>query len=190
MTNVDMTNIEKKPVRIGIAGLSHDHVFEILRRPKRGDVEVVGIAEADRALAERYAQFADALEKDMREGRLPEMLVVVPRGVGTWFVDSSGGGSRYATFLNRTLVPYVDARYRTVASRGSRLVAGISMGGYGAFKTAFAYPERFAAAASFSGALSVEFIRLHPDDARRHQGQHRHFGHAAFREGQIGAISF
>src|ERR1039457_6836332 len=84
---------------------------------------------------------ADALEKDMREGSLPEMLVVAPRGVGTWFVDSQGGVSRYATFLTRTLVPFVDARYRTVASRGSRLVAGISMGGYGALRWALAEPD-------------------------------------------------
>ncbi|HSB64755.1 MAG TPA: alpha/beta hydrolase-fold protein [Thermoanaerobaculia bacterium] len=96
---------------------------------------------------------ADALEKDMREGRLPEMLVVVPRGVGTWFVDAPGGGSHYATFLNRTLVPYVDARYRTVASRGARLVAGISMGGYGALRWAFAEPDLFCAAGGLSPAV-------------------------------------
>lgn len=46
----------RKPVRIGIAGLNHDHVFEILRRPQRGDVVVVGIAEPDHGLAERYAK--------------------------------------------------------------------------------------------------------------------------------------
>jgi S-formylglutathione hydrolase FrmB len=96
---------------------------------------------------------ADALEKDMREGSLPEMLVVAPRGVGTWFVDSQGGVSRYATFLTRTLVPFVDARYRTVASRGSRLVAGISMGGYGALRWALAEPDLFCAAGGLSPAV-------------------------------------
>ena len=96
---------------------------------------------------------ADALEKDMREGRLPEMLVVVPRGVGTWFVDAQGGVSRYATFLTGTLVPFVDARYRTVASRGARLVAGISMGGYGALRWAFAEPALFCAAGGLSPAI-------------------------------------
>src|SRR5512141_1541421 len=96
---------------------------------------------------------ADALEKDMREGRLPEMLVVSPRGVGTWFIDSQGGVSRYATFLARTLVPFVDARYRTSASRASRLVAGISMGGYGALRWALAEPDLFCAAGGLSPAV-------------------------------------
>jgi S-formylglutathione hydrolase FrmB len=96
---------------------------------------------------------ADALEKEMRAGRLPEMLVVSPRGVGTWFVDAQGGVSRYATFLTETLVPFVDTRYRTVASRGSRLVAGISMGGYGALRWALAKPGLFCAAGGLSPAI-------------------------------------
>ncbi len=41
------------------------------------------------------------------------------------------------------------------------------MGGYGAMKAAFHCPERFSAAASLSGMLSLEFIKLHPDDARQ-----------------------
>ena len=45
-----------QPVRIGIAGMSHDHVFGLWRRPKRDDIEIVGIYEPDRALAERYAK--------------------------------------------------------------------------------------------------------------------------------------
>jgi enterochelin esterase family protein len=96
---------------------------------------------------------ADALDAEMRAGRLPEMLVVSPRGVGTWFVDAQGGGSRYATFLSRTLVPFVDTRYRTVPLRGSRLVAGISMGGYGALRWAFADPTLFCAAGGLSPAV-------------------------------------
>jgi S-formylglutathione hydrolase FrmB len=96
---------------------------------------------------------ADALDADMRAGRLPEMLVVSPRGVGTWFVDAQGGLPRYATFLTKTLVPFVDARYRTAASRGSRLVAGISMGGYGALRWALAQPELFCAAGALSPAI-------------------------------------
>lgn len=43
------------PVRIGIVGLSHDHVNWILNRPGRGDIEIVGIAEPNRTLGERYA---------------------------------------------------------------------------------------------------------------------------------------
>lgn len=43
-----------KPVRIGIAGLTHTHVHGLLSRAHDADIEIVGIAEPNRALAERY----------------------------------------------------------------------------------------------------------------------------------------
>ncbi|HLG39231.1 MAG TPA: Gfo/Idh/MocA family oxidoreductase [Chitinophagaceae bacterium] len=43
-----------KPLRIGIAGLTHTHVHWLLNRAKDGDIEIVGVAEANRELAERY----------------------------------------------------------------------------------------------------------------------------------------
>jgi predicted dehydrogenase len=46
----------EKPLRVGVAGLVHTHVHWILGRPDRGDIEIVGIAEPNRELAERYAK--------------------------------------------------------------------------------------------------------------------------------------
>lgn len=43
------------PLRVGVAGLTHDHVGWILGRKPRGDIEIVGISEADDALAARHA---------------------------------------------------------------------------------------------------------------------------------------
>lgn len=44
----------QKPFRIGIAGLTHTHVHWLLGRANDGDIEIVGIAEPNRELAERY----------------------------------------------------------------------------------------------------------------------------------------
>jgi predicted dehydrogenase len=46
---------QEKPLRVGIVSLTHTHVHGILGRENRGDIEIVGIAEPDRALAQRYA---------------------------------------------------------------------------------------------------------------------------------------
>jgi predicted dehydrogenase len=43
-----------KPLRIGIAGLTHDHVRGLLSGLKSGDFEIVGIAESNSELAQRY----------------------------------------------------------------------------------------------------------------------------------------
>ncbi len=47
---------DTRPVKIGIVGLSHSHVHQILRRPEQGDIKIVGIAEQNRDLARRYAE--------------------------------------------------------------------------------------------------------------------------------------
>lgn len=44
---------QTKPLRVGIAGLTHAHVHWILQRAHDADLELVGIAESNRALAER-----------------------------------------------------------------------------------------------------------------------------------------
>lgn len=45
-----------RPLRLGIAGLSHTHVHWILNRPARGDIQIAGIYEPNRKLVERYAK--------------------------------------------------------------------------------------------------------------------------------------
>lgn len=49
-------NTPVKPVRVGIVGLVHDHVRGVLGRVTRGDIEIVGIAEPNRSVAEAYSK--------------------------------------------------------------------------------------------------------------------------------------
>lgn len=44
------------PLRVGVVGLVHTHVHWILGREKRGDIEIVGIVEPNRDLAQRYSE--------------------------------------------------------------------------------------------------------------------------------------
>ncbi len=64
---------QQKPFRIGIAGLTHSHVHWILGRAKTGDLEIVGIAEPNRALAERFLKQYD-LPMSLIYPSLVEML--------------------------------------------------------------------------------------------------------------------
>lgn len=53
---LDAANAQEAPLRLGVAGLTHTHVHWILGRERKDDVQLVGIAEPNRALAERYAK--------------------------------------------------------------------------------------------------------------------------------------
>lgn len=68
----------------------------------------------------------------------------------------------YDDYIAHDMVKWVDSRYRTRATRASRGIAGLSMGGYGAVSIALAYPTLFAAAASHSGVLSPRLIGPKP----------------------------
>ena len=48
--------LRAEPVKIAVIGLTHTHVHWILGRPDRGDIQIVGIVESNRELAERYAR--------------------------------------------------------------------------------------------------------------------------------------
>lgn len=47
---------QQKPVRIGVAGLTHDHIHGLLGRKDKGDIVIVGIAEPNKELVERLAK--------------------------------------------------------------------------------------------------------------------------------------
>ena len=47
---------EGEPLKVGVVGLVHTHVHWILGREKIGDIEIVGIVEPNRALAEQYSK--------------------------------------------------------------------------------------------------------------------------------------
>jgi diacylglycerol O-acyltransferase / trehalose O-mycolyltransferase len=62
----------------------------------------------------------------------------------------------YESYDIHELVPFVDARFRTIADGAGRAVAGLSMGGHGAMKYAAEYPGLFGYAGSFSGAVDPQ----------------------------------
>jgi enterochelin esterase-like enzyme len=57
------------------------------------------------------------------------------------------------TFFLTELIPYLDANWRTIATREGRAVAGFSMGGGGAIRLVVKHPETFSRAASWAAAL-------------------------------------
>jgi putative tributyrin esterase len=96
------------------------------------------------------------------------LAVVMPQVHRSFYTDEEYGG-RYWTFLSQELPDLVDSMFRVSQRRQDTFVAGLSMGGYGAFKWALRQPERFAAAASLSGALDVPGLRTgrtRPEDPR------------------------
>jgi S-formylglutathione hydrolase FrmB len=82
------------------------------------------------------------------------LAVIMPQVHRSFYTDEVHG-NRYWTFLSEELPVIARAFFRLSDRREDTFVAGLSMGGYGALKWALREPDRFAAAASLSGALDI-----------------------------------
>ena len=84
-------------------------------------------------------------------------IIIMPDGgKESWYADNVNlPNQNYESYFIKELIPEIDAKYRTLADRQNRIVAGLSMGGYGAVKFGLKYPDKFALAGSFSGAMDA-----------------------------------
>ena len=79
-------------------------------------------------------------------------IIILPEVQRSFYCDTSYG-PRYFTYIADELPEICSRWFRLDESRETTFIAGESMGGYGAMKAALSRPQRFAAAASLSGAL-------------------------------------
>ncbi|MGC2357066.1 MAG: alpha/beta hydrolase family protein [Candidatus Acidiferrum sp.] len=85
-----------------------------------------------------------------------EMIVVTPEAGDSWYTNSATDPKdKFEDYIAKDLVAEIDGKFRTLRSRHSRAIAGLSMGGYGALKVALRYHDDFAFAGSLSGALDA-----------------------------------
>ncbi len=96
------------------------------------------------------------MNRGIAERRFGEMIVVMPdmntKWGGSFYTNSSVTGM-WEDFLVKELVSHIDQKYRTLARRESRGIAGHSMGGYGAIKLGMKYPDVFSVVYGINPAL-------------------------------------
>lgn len=120
-------------------------------RPQKDDVPVLyllhGMGGNETVWSRR-----SSIERYVRE---QEIAVVMPSTALGFYTDTRYGMD-YWTFLSDELPQILLELFpQLTTSREKTFAAGLSMGGYGAVKLGLKRPERFAAVASLSGALSL-----------------------------------
>lgn len=98
----------------------------------------------------------DMIEELRRQGKVGEFIVLAPAGGHTFFINSVDGKIRYEDFLMKEFMPQMEKKYRAEGTRATRGMTGISMGGYGALRLAFKYPNEFEAVSAQMPALVSE----------------------------------
>ena len=97
----------------------------------------------------------------LHQRKLGPLIVVFPDCFtslgGNQYVNSTAVG-RYADYLTRELVPFIDRELRTLADRAHRGCFGKSSGGYGAMIHGMKYPSCWGAVANHSGDAYFDFV--------------------------------
>ena len=115
-----------------------------------------------------WTQFGEAdrlIDEQIKAGTLPPMIVVMPDGGVTWYMNDYLNKTRYEDMFVTELIPHIDSTYRTRAKRDFRGVSGLSMGGHGSLLLAMHHPELFGSCAALSAAVFTdESMKTMPDD--------------------------
>ncbi len=96
---------------------------------------------------------SSVIEEAWEQKRLGEFVIITPQGENSFYINSRDGHVLYEDFFVREFVPQMERRFRLTSGRAGRAIGGVSMGGYGALRFAFKYPQMFASVAVHMPAL-------------------------------------
>jgi len=98
------------------------------------------------------------LDKLIAEKKTGEFIVAIPAvDPSSFYTNARSGGAPWEDVVVKEFIPMVESTYRVNATRATRAISGISMGGYGSLKIAMKYPEMFTAVSAHSAALVPSF---------------------------------
>lgn len=86
------------------------------------------------------------------------LAVVFPSGENGFYLNGAATGRKYCDFVGSELVDYMRKVFGLAKGAEDTFIGGLSMGGFGALHTAFAFPENFGKVAAMSSALLIHEI--------------------------------
>lgn len=93
------------------------------------------------------------IEDAQEQKEISEFVVITPQADSSFYINSKSGKVRYEDFFIRDFIPQMEKHFRLTGTREGRAIGGVSMGGYGALRFAFRYPQMFVAVIAHMPAL-------------------------------------
>ncbi len=118
----------------------------------------------------QFGEVQHIADKAINNGEAAEMLIAMPDGNLSWYVNSFDGKERYEDFFIQEFIPFIEKTYRARTEKRYRGIGGLSMGGYGTLVLALKHPELFGSAAPLSAGVFTdeEIMSENPDDWNRY----------------------
>lgn len=155
--------VDDAPLRVRVYRFDDAHRHDVLYANDGQDMDAVGLEGTLRTLEAEGVALPIVVAIDMPHDRMGAYGLSDRAHARSVVADTKYGpvGTRaqaYSEWVARTLVPWVDAHYRTRRSRRGRAIVGWSLGALNAFNLGWNYPELFATVGAFSPSfwLSAE----------------------------------
>jgi enterochelin esterase-like enzyme len=104
----------------------------------------------------QFGEVNQAADRAISRGELPPMIIVMPDGGVTWYINDYRNREPYERMFIEELIPRIDSTLRTRPEKEFRAVSGLSMGGFGSLLLAMRHPELIAACAAFSSGVHTD----------------------------------
>lgn len=95
----------------------------------------------------------DTADDLIHKKTIPEMIVIMPDGLATFYVDDYQANLKYEQYFINEFMPAVEAAYRIKAEKYGRAIGGLSMGGYGSLFHGIQHSDLFCAIYALSAAV-------------------------------------
>jgi enterochelin esterase-like enzyme len=115
-----------------------------------------------------FPSAAQTLDRAIKGKQVPPCICVFAMaGRTSMYGDSPDGKVMGETVVIKELIPHIDKTYRTIAAREGRALEGMSMGGFGALKFAFKYPNMFGSAVAYAPGLWQSPLGFQEEEVRK-----------------------
>ena len=104
-----------------------------------------------------WIQFGEVnrkVDKAIAEGEIPPMVIVMPDGELTWYINNHDNSVPYEDYFFQEFIPHIETSFRIRKQERYRGIAGLSMGGFGSLVYSMKHPEMFSACAALSAAIT------------------------------------
>ena len=93
------------------------------------------------------------------------LAIFMPAAGNSFYLDRGYPGGNWASFVGEELPAYIRSVFGYCQSREDTMIAGLSMGGYGALRTALAFPQTYSACIALSSALRIHELARSLDES-------------------------
>jgi enterochelin esterase-like enzyme len=103
-----------------------------------------------------YGRIRQGYDHAIKEKAIKPMILVMPQGFRSYYVNDCKGAFPYQDMLVKELVPFIDSVYRTIPDAAHRGTMGYSMGGFGALILPLGHPDIFSACVPLSISIRTD----------------------------------